>query len=199
MDIFGKGVNGWEGLRDDIRTFAKLIGFRPTHEQAHYLLRVQNGADRLGLVKNFNGCFPIMATCMIWRALCWDIPSICLTEFHEHGESWVRLISAWLQNADVSVKSNVELSVSKQWLVANRVRICHVIGPFTDDYNYIPGRQDILLLDFNEMPSSRITRAFELAEGALLYLPQTPHGALVQHRHRQNDGDGSKGDPSARS
>ncbi len=197
ITFFGKG--GWEGLREDILTFAKLVGFNHTHEQAHYLLRVQNGADRLGLVMDFKQTFPIMATCMLWRALCWGIPSICMTEFPEHGESWVRLISAWLQSADACVKNNVELSVSKQWLAANKVRICHVVGPFTDDNNYIPGRQDVLLLDFNEMPSSRITRALELADGALMYLPQPPHGHLVQYKHRQNDGDGSRGDPSARS
>lgn len=197
--LFGKGVGGWDALRDDILTFTKLVGFQPTHDQAHYLLRIQNGHDRLGLVKPFEYTFPIIATSMMWRALCWQTPSICFTEFPEHGESWVRLIAAWLQSSDPSVKGSVELSVAKRAVRVNKVRVCHVVGPFVKEDSLIPGKQDILLLDFDEMPRSRFDRALQLADGAIMYLPQPSHGPLVQHKHRQANGDGPQGDPSSRS
>ena len=198
--MFGKGTaHGWEGLREDILTFADLIGFTPrTHEQEHMLLRVQNNTDRLGMVSDVQTMFPIFATAMLWRAFAWQIPSVCLVERFSSGEWWINVMHHWLKTADVAVQQNVKVSTARRFLkVSDTTHVCHVIGPFNHgEDNYQPGQQDVMVLDFDEMPIERFNDALDLADGAILYLPIID-GSLVQHQHRQNDADGAGGDSQA--
>jgi len=157
----------------DIETFCKLLGFEPSDTQLHYLLRVKNNATRLGMRLPLSEAMPIVATSMLWRALCFDVPSVCLTEFEEHGTSWVTLISGWMSNAHQTIASNIEVAQDRSSLVTQRgVRICQVVGPFTGLETFRAGMQDILLLDFDEIPSSRLHEALRLSQGALMYLPR---------------------------
>lgn len=172
MQVFGQG---WDAVRDDIGTFCKLLNLIPSPTQMHYLLRVKNNTPRLGLHMPSEESFPIIATSMLWRALCFGVPSICLTENKSHGEDWIKLLAGWISVADGSITSKLVVSEGGQYMTTlDGTHICHVISPFTSLSEYGQGQQDILLLDFDDTPGTRMQEAFALAEGALMYLPTAP-------------------------
>jgi hypothetical protein len=197
MPVF-RAARGWESLREDILVFADLAGFKErTHTQDHFLLRVQSDVERLGMVGPVAELFPVYSTAMLWRALCWDIPSVIVCEFEEAGIKWVNSMAVWLRAADVAIQQNVQVSQHKRFLVANQIHLAHVLGPFADLSDYTPGFQDVLVLDFDEMPPWRFDHALALADEATLYLPQITDGPLVQRKQRRNAADGPGDDATS--
>jgi len=190
--MFGRDP-GWEALDGDIECLCKILKVHPlTHEQMHYLLRVQNVRDsemRLscwGL--DYEEAFIVMAVAMFYRALVHRIPSYLFYEDVGHAEKWIRSLTELGKNCAEPLRSQLEISKRRAFLSANKVHVCHVVGPWTKDAAFRPGHQDIILPDFDNTPTPRIRRACALAEGSILYVP-FPYGSLAEPAHRGNSAD----------
>ena len=117
---------GWNALRGDILTFCKLLQFKPSPQQQHYLLRVQNipakEGCRLGLVPMDDAdAFAIVATAMFYRALVYGIPSYVFYEFQWHAEKWVNSMAVWGSHAIDPLSSQLQVSKQRRFLLANGV------------------------------------------------------------------------------
>lgn len=183
---------GWQGLKGDVKTFCKLLQFEPDSQQLHYLLRVQNaheGACRLGLPPmDETKAFQIIATAMFFRALVHFVPSYLFYEHKWSADKWVNSMRSWGAQANYPLLAQIQVSKQRRYLVANDIHVCHVVGPWTKDNRFIPGRQDIILPDFDDTPTDRILRICELTEGSILYIPH--NGTLAEPEDRREAPDG---------
>lgn len=178
---------GWRALKDDIKTFCKVLQFEPNDQQMHYLLRVQNagsGPCRMGLLPMPGmDAFGIVAASLLYRAMVYEIPSYLFYEHRYLAEKWVNSLALWGVNSIEPLRSQLQVSKQRRFLLANNIHVCHIVGPWTSDARFKPGKQDIVLPNFDTMPTPRIRRICDLTVGSILYVPH--NGTLVEPKDRR--------------
>ena len=182
----------WKTLQNDILTFCKVLRFEPTHDQQHYLLRVQNGEPRLGMSwENGLEMGEVIYTGMLWRALCHAQPSICVVGRLSVGAAWVEFTRLWIGRAPDLFRNYFKVASSGRFLQAsNGVHVCHVVGPWLSELaGYTPGTVDVLLGDFEWTDPGVHERAMRLGRGSLIYLPvPRQHGNLDSPHDQRTNG-----------
>lgn len=191
MIFKGNNLSKWEVLHDDIDAFCRILQYQPSHDERHYLLRVQNienGPLRLPLVMPEEQGFAIIATAMMFRALVHRIPSYLFYEHENHAQQWIHSMVLWGTVASDPLRRLIQVSKQHRFIVIDGIHICHCVGPWQKDEKFRLGKQDIVIADFEDTPTTRIRRICELTEGAILYVPQH-HEPLAEHKDRRKASD----------
>lgn len=191
MIFQGNNTSKWEALHDDIEAFCHILNYQPSHDECHYLLRVQNvqkGPLRLSLVMPEEKGFAIIATAMMFRALVHRIPSYLFYEQATHAQQWIHSMVMWGTVAAEPLRRLIQVSKQHRFIVLDGIHICHCVGPWQKDDKFRLGKQDIVIADFDDTPTSRIHRICELTEESLLYVPQH-HESLAKHKDRRKTSD----------
>lgn len=188
---------GWTALEGDIGCLCKILQFKPSHTEMHYLLRVQNAEDgglRLSPPLIYEEAFTVFAVSMLYRALVYRIPSYLFYEDVAVAKQWVHSFTVWGQGASEPLRGQLQVSKRRNFLTANGVHICHAVGPWTKDGAFRPGKQDIALPDFDLTPTDRIERVCDLTVGSILYVP---YGSLAKPAHSGKASNRRRGDLSS--
>jgi hypothetical protein len=195
----------WKILQNDILTFCRVFNFSPTREQAHYLLRVQNRNQRLGMSwEDGLQMGEVIYTCMLWRALCHAQPSICVVGRRSVGYAWVQFTTLWIGRANELFRNYFQVAGTGLFIQAsNGVHICQVVGPWLSELTgYTPGKVDVLLGDFEWTEPKVHEQAMRLGKGSLIYLPvPRNHGNLDPTSNKRTNTAGPEGhgaDPQRR-
>lgn len=169
---------GWAAFEGDITTFCKiLLRANPTHEQMNYLLRVQNaGPDgvRIGMTDmSANEQFGVIACSTLYRAFVHKTVSFMFYEHKKDATDMVERMRLFILEADPMLRDQVEVSKLRLFLTANKVHICHSVGPWSKDAKFGAGLHDVIILNFDDTPTDRLTKLFEMSRGSIVYLPLT--------------------------
>lgn len=131
--------------------------------------------------------FQIMSVAALFRALVHGIPSYLFHEDESRARGWVEAMQMSCAAAIEPLKSQLQISKQRRFLVANGIHVAHSIGPWDDDMRFRAGKQDIILLDFDDTPAFRVKRICELTKGSILYVPR--HELLAKPENRRTDSD----------
>lgn len=193
--MFGRD-KGWRAIEGDIALLCKILQVTPTHEQMHYLLRVQNAGPaglRLSCQNmEYEDAFIVIAVSMFYRALAHRMPSYLFYEDVGHAQKWFRSMADLGAHCSEPLRSQLRASKNNTFLTADDVHVCHLIGPWVKDRAFRVGRQDIILPDFDSTPTGRIGRACRLTKGSILYVP-FPYVTLAEPAHRGSSTDRRRG------
>lgn len=131
--------------------------------------------------------FQIMSVASLFRALVHGIPSYLFHEDESRARAWIEALKIGCGAAIEPLKSQLQISKQRRFLVANGIHVAHSIGPWDEDKRFRIGKQDIILLDFDDTPAFRIKRICELTKGSILYVPR--HELLAKPKNRRKDSD----------
>lgn len=167
---------GWKAFTEDIETFCRLLRRRPTHQQIHYLLRVQHagtGSLRMSLPHmDSMSKFQLITWAALFRAAVHGIPSFLFYEHEPVGRQWLMSIAGFGADSVEPLRGQFRICKDSRYLVVGDVRITEMVGPFSEsEKNLKPGKQDIILTEFQDMPTDRIEKACQLTRGSILYVP----------------------------
>lgn len=165
---------GWKAFARNMEGFCKLMQFTPTHEQRNYLLRVQNAGKegaRIGMDLGAEEEFGVIVCATLYRALVHGTMSFMFYEHEDEATLWIQRMVKWVGSTCDTVIRQVEVSKKRRFLAANKVHICHLVGPWSNEKNFGTGLYDIVILNFDDMPSKRIQGLLDISKGSILYLP----------------------------
>lgn len=173
-----KREKGWAAFKGDIKTFCKvLLCAEPTHEQMNYLLRIQNaGPDgaRIGMTSmSENEQFGVIACGTLYQAFVHGTVSFMFYEHKVDAVSFVERMRLFILETDPMLKNQVEVSKLRLFLTANKTHICHAVGPWSKDAKFGVGLHDVIILNFNDTPTDKLTKLFAMSKGSIVYLPLT--------------------------
>ena len=174
MSFLLSNNRGWGAFSEDIKSFCKVLRFTPTHEQLNYLLRVQLcGTDgvRLGMDLGAEQEFAVVTVATLFRALVHKRMSFLFYEHKSDADLWIQRMVKFVAHSDDIFTGQVKVSKQRQFLVANTVHVCHLVGPFADETEFGQGLHDTVMLNFDDMPTERIRTLLDLARGSVVYLP----------------------------
>jgi hypothetical protein len=159
--MFRHKPGGWEDCENNILWFCSLLSaWTPSAEAREFLLSVQRGYNRVGLVGAAKDAWTALGAACLWRACCFpDHIQFVLVDSPESGQAWIRFLKKMAAGSVSAVREQLLFSKDGSMIVMRHADepAITVLDPahLWGTTRVLNSRPTTLVMpDFNRVPTS---------------------------------------------